>query len=51
MNKVANSPENGHQLEPAPFDLWLRRGIVQQYGEVLHEPIPAEIMDVLTRPD
>ncbi len=32
---------------PTAFDLWLRRGLHQMYGEVASEPIPDELLKLI----
>lgn len=39
--------ENVYRHEPSPFDVWVRRGLMQRYGHVAREPVPQEFLQLL----
>ena len=41
-------PKNGGGRVDAAFDRWLSRQLNQMYGDVLNEPIPQSMLDLLT---
>lgn len=36
--------------EQTAFDLWLKRGLAQDYGNILREPLPDELLRLLNAP-
>lgn len=34
--------------EPGAFDLWVRRVLQEHYGRVVHEPVPEDLLRLLS---
>ena len=50
MGTADNQPKVAVRDDPAAFEVWLGRTLKVLYEPVLHEPVPDQILAVLSEP-